>query len=468
MKESNEANFLNIPNTSSNTEIPEKVLLPLLDLKAPLAENDRLALDELAKKEDGEFVKSIRPLLRTLMKKIREVEGESVKADKTVFHMLPHISNRNVENPLVVLPGKGCTYQEATGGCTMCNFGCEGRDPNQEDVDKALNFIFAHNKKMWAENPDYRTAIVNLNVPGTFFNDKELHPSLRDYAFRRVREFQKETGNLTVFVCEGRLDLVSQERMENMREQLGPDVIVDIGVGLESTDELIREGITNKGLPKDWAEKAEMMKSMGDTDLTVHINMGMPFLNQAEIIKDATESLTEITKMRDESGDPIFDQALLMVMNQRKGTLLDYLARCGKYKLPNIFATAQVLTSLSEKLDPSDYERIRIGGLVGPENLVESGTLYQKPCRPDCSCGEVFETLRRFKSKPEDVEKLKKAVEAVGEDCELKSDFRKKEPEVPLNREDLKKEIAKTYLQMLRKFYPETKEQDLDTIFNKQ
>jgi len=143
----------------------------------------------------------------------------------------------------------------------MCNFAGKGRDATVKDVNEAMDFIIDHNNKCFQEDSNRGHAIININALGSFFHSGELNKEVRSQIYKRIRDYAEgeAKGKNVVFINESRIDHITEEKMKEMREGVGDNVIIDIGVGIESTDDLVRESIINKGLPEDWKERLEIV-----------------------------------------------------------------------------------------------------------------------------------------------------------------------------------------------------------------
>lgn len=440
------------------------------DFKEPLPESAQREIERTAELPDEEFVGEVRPVLRGLLKEIRKTEGELVRADEVVYHMLPSPNNPDRENPLVVMPSRGCGYEKGSGGCSMCNFGCEGRETTMEDADTALEIIFDHNRRWFAEHPeDDGGVIVNINEPGSFLSDRELSPEVRDHIYRRIREY-KETeaqGRTVVMVTESRLDQITEEKLIEMREKLGPGVVIDIGVGIESTDLVVEEGIFNKGKPDDWQEKMRMMDRHG-VGVTPHLMFGAPFLTEEQAINDAAKSLRDCLEIRNDRGEKFVNTALLMIMNRRPGTMVDYLARNEQHQMPNVMAVAETMERLGEELSPEDFRKIMVFGLVGPKNLVEAGTEYMTCHDESCQCNGVFGILREWRGTPENLKRLKDARASVTDACPNEASFqgpyKRQDGLSPEDKRQIKERAVGAYYRMSQTILPEKRGMGVEEI----
>lgn len=426
-----------------------RIQLETVDFSLPLTPEQEASLIEISALPDQAFIEKLQPLLSMLMARLREAEGEKIRGDKWVYHMLPS-PRPGLENPLVVLPGRGCGYEKGSGGCSMCNFAGEGRPATIQDVDEAMDFIIQHNAKTFERIPGHPLAVVNINALGSFFHAGELSSEVRRHIYTRIRAYQETLPDKKVlFVLEARIDHLDEAVLKEMRECLGPKVLVDLGVGIESTQLLVREGIINKGLPADWLARLALLKKY-HVDLTSHFMFGTPLLDAREQVQDSVRSISEFSRLTSEVVNN--SQYLFMVMNCKPGTLPEFLRRNGEYQLPNILSVAQGILDLQEELPPQEFEKIMIFGLVGPELHMEGGVEYVRPHDPNCPCTEIHRLLAEWRSYPSYVKKLKELMGNLPEDCETRQQYaaQKHDTAIQEAREPraLRRKIAETYLRM--------------------
>jgi hypothetical protein len=185
---------------------------------------------------------------------------------------------------------------------------------------------------------------------------------------------------------------------------------------------------------------------------------GAPFLTEEQAINDTVRSLKDCLEMKDEKGERIVDMALLMVMNKRPGTLIDYLARNEQYQLPNVLTVGEIIQRLGEELSPEDFKKIMVLGLVGPENLVEAGTEYLSCHDKNCRCGAVFDVLHKWRGTQENLRELSAAVAAVTDDCPNKrthgGPHRRRDGLSAEDKSEIRQRAVGAYYKISQTFFP--------------
>jgi radical SAM enzyme (TIGR01210 family) len=403
-------------------------------------------IEEILALPEEDFILTSRGLLRTALISLRHKYGK-ISGEKTVHHFLPDPVDFQRENPLVVLGTGHCSYMEM-GGCAMCSFGeTAKRKLSQKEIDEALDFIIK-------QNDQYQDrAIFNINVIGSFFNDSELDPKMRQYIFEQIKKYQHQNKDKKIiFVTESRFEDIDEQKIKELRIILGAEIPIEIGFGVESTNDLVRESVIGKGLDPNWQKKLKMLQKAG-IDYSLHIMFGSPFLNAREQVFDSMQSVKDCLKLAGED-----DRVLLMIMNVKPGTLVDYLAKQGKYQLPTLSLAAETVLRLSKEVNPDELRKLSIFGLVFPEEFVEQGA--KKVSVHNKLEQKIMDIFLNWRGTPEEINQLEKIYTELNESENLSEKL------PPLDIERIKKDIVNYYLKILAKIYCD-KEPNLNAALDK-
>jgi len=427
MMESNpNKNFENSINERRKKENPPEFYDDIMDNFQP--EIERLkALDQ------EEFIKTARKLLHTIMIHLREKYGADT-AKETTHHFLPDPNDAARENPLVVLGTGRCSYAE-TGGCSMCGFGeSERRNVSENEINDAFDFAREHNDKY----PDH--AVFNINANGSFFNEKELLPARRKSVWAKIKTYKDQNPEKKViFVTESRFEDINEEKLIEMRKELGNDIPIEIGFGVESTNELIREAIVGKGLDPEWEEKLELLKKY-KMDSALHIMFGLPFLDKREQISDSVSTIKDCLSATED-----FDRILMMVMNRKPGTLIDALMKKDEYQLPTISMVAETVIRLGRELTEKDLKRISVFGFEFSKELAEVGTKTVE--YRDKNEKAILDILLKWRGTSEELRSLETAFSSLPPD--IYDQTLLNEPLPDIKESEIKENILKQYFRML-------------------
>jgi radical SAM enzyme (TIGR01210 family) len=121
---------------------------------------------------------------------------------------------------------------------------------------------------------------------GSFFNDKEMPIEARMHIYDSISKI-KEIKHV---IFESRAEFIHDHEMQCLRKSL-PDKRLEIGVGLESSNEFIRHVCLNKGL--DISKFLDALKVMKRNNIhsLAYILLKPPFLDEKPAIEDATASI---------------------------------------------------------------------------------------------------------------------------------------------------------------------------------
>ncbi len=395
----------------------EKFEEPLALEKKPEPEQEEVGAEKIEQEakrlSEDEFIESADLVLSSVLTRIRKKRGRSVVENWGYFD-LPYfdlLDDKNIQrqNPLVNLTTAGCYHELGRGGCTMCDYGWGGGKKKIEELDRqieeVLNFLDERNK-------GYNEAAYNINALGSFFDDREIPPELREKIYNRIAKAKSHYKEVR-FITESRLEFITEDELKKMRKIMGNDANIEIGYGVESTDRFIREVCVHKKYPSNFEEKLALMKKYG-VEIWTHIILKPPFLTEKEAIEDAIKSINE-TLDKDWA-----EQVVLMSMNIKSSSLVGLLEEEGRYKLPSIWSVVEVL----KRLGPEKCFKLLVHGFVtatGEEKIVEGCEICDKPIR-----GRLLKKWEKFKEEYEDLIRVANSIE-----CPCKKDWQEEISKVP-------------------------------------
>jgi radical SAM enzyme (TIGR01210 family) len=287
------------------------------------------------------LVKEGKIVLSKVMKKIRlKTLSESLSSG----HYLIPSENGLKDQALFWLPSRGCSYALSNGGCTMCDFGGCSREMTEEQMINEL--------KKQLNHPDINgKPILNFGGQGSFFDDLEFSPKLR----KKILEEISKRNWIKTLTCESRPEFITEEKIKQFRKLMGRRWL-EIGIGNESSNSLIREGIINKGLnKKDYKKMFELARKY-EVWISHHIILKPLVLTEKEAIKDAVNTIKDILKDVDETHPTL--RVILMAMNIKPNTLIGWAYNKKVYAPPLLWSCIEVL----KKLTPLEREYVKVLG----------------------------------------------------------------------------------------------------------
>jgi|Deesub1362A_J573_1020465.scaffolds.fasta_scaffold00054_21 hypothetical protein len=255
--------------------------------------------------------------------------------------------NRVEDCVTIILRTKGCHWYEKAG-CIMCGYNVESdKHITQQNVLNQLDFVRKELEKF-----NKFPKIVKVFTSGSFFDSSELSNETRSEFYVFVEEIGAEK-----LIVESRPEFV-----KNAKEVFGRDFILEVGVGLESANDFIRNKIINKGFTfESFSEASRFLKDNGFS-VKVYLLLKPPFISESEAIHDAVAS----SKILIERG--LADLISLNLMNIQSGTEVERLWRRGFYRPPWLWSAAKVLKEVKEMNGLIISDPVAAGKRRGPCN----------------------------------------------------------------------------------------------------
>jgi radical SAM enzyme (TIGR01210 family) len=265
--------------------------------------------------------------LRTSPSETKPTEPRFVDYDRI---RLP--SGQVVGRKKVIVMSGGCSVPT----CTMCPFTNENnfglaRDESGEDLLSQVRRTLARTDA----EPDYD--VLSLYNDGSFFAPKEIS-----------REVQVEIASLVArsgvkhLVVESLPQFITPTALEPFVEALA-DVQLEIGIGLQSSDTLVRETLVNTRISQVSFERAlACMQRLGVLP-KVYLMVKPPFLTDGEAITDVVSSVDYLTSLG-------ISGITLCPTRVSRNTVAWELWQAGLYSPPNLWTVVESIRRVHERL----------------------------------------------------------------------------------------------------------------------
>ncbi|GLL02128.1 hypothetical protein [Dactylosporangium matsuzakiense] len=297
------------------------------------------------------------------------------------YDVLRQADGRQVGRKKVILMSGGCSIPT----CTMCpftnenNFGI-GRDPQAlvEQVDKTL--------VRRDDEPDYE--VLALYNDGSFFAPAEIPRQVQIQIAERVA-----ASGVRHLVVESLPQFVTPTVLGPFVEALG-DTELEVGIGLQSSDDLVRETLVNTRISRISFERAiRTMREFGVIP-KIYLMIKPPLLTDAEAMTDVVDSVDYVRSLG-------VDGVTLCPTRVSRNTVAWQLWQAGDYQPPNLWTVVDTIRLAQEKtsvrvacinLRGTDFESVFPDSCPRCANSVvdgivmysETGDLDDLP--GDCSC----------------------------------------------------------------------------------
>jgi len=230
----------------------------------------------------------------------------------------------------------GCFWAKKPGGrCTNCGFqvGIDAVHQQMENIDIIFNDFIGIFDRAMAHIGEATTIVFYTG--GSFF---EMPKYLMEAFFRRINKI----GQIKEVFFETRPEFVTIDNIRLIKELARPDLILKIAIGLESSNDRIREKFVNKGFSKnDYVRATQLIESEGLIPCTYVL---LKPLNLSE--KEAIEDVVETIKWSHSVGSKL---TLLQATFVQNHTPLAKAFKAGKYRAPWLWSIIKILSEFKDK-----------------------------------------------------------------------------------------------------------------------
>lgn len=238
---------------------------------------------------------------------------------------------------MIVFRTNGCAFFRAGHACTMCGFHLHAVDSGMAQV-RERHLIRQYESALECANHAVTCVRqIDLLTLGSFLDDQEIPPSFR----RAVLERISGLPNVGRVVIESRAEYVDRAELSMLKACLRPDQILELGIGVESSNDEIRNRILRKGL--SWAQLERVVGACAECGVVFqpYLFIKPPGLNEHEAIEDAMQSAEDITVLACKYGAAFrlaFQPAFVV-----PGTPLERTYLAGEYRVVNLWSVVEIV-----------------------------------------------------------------------------------------------------------------------------
>jgi hypothetical protein len=194
-----------------------------------------------------------------------------------------YFEGENYKRAVMYLMSNGCEWAlKSAHGCTMCgHLAKQAWSEGTISTERHLRqFEKAYNSFDYKEYP-----IVNIYNNGSITNDTELPPEARKEIYKRIGD----TPEIKMVVLETRPEYVTQEKVDEIKALI-PDKHVELAIGLEVKDDMIRQLSINKGFKLKQFDRAAALITP-KLNLRAYVLLKPAFVTEKEGIEHAVETI---------------------------------------------------------------------------------------------------------------------------------------------------------------------------------
>ncbi|MBW2996182.1 hypothetical protein KY332_02660 [Candidatus Woesearchaeota archaeon] len=304
--------------------------------------------------------------------------------------------NKTIDRIMVVLRSTGCSHYGLNQGCSTCGH-YEGTTDTPVTTEEYIT--------QWKSVIDGSSIERNLDFDindypvlclynlGSFLNPEEVPIEAMKEIFSSIDSLL----GIKKTIIESRAEYVTPEVIENIKSV--NKGLIEVGIGLESTNPDIRELCHHKNMP-NLDVYLEAIRTLHDYDFRAltYVNQKPPFLTEKEAIDDAVE--TSIFAFNNGS-----DAVSIEPTSLQAHSLADYLYQIGSYRVPWLWSVIEVVRGVTKELGAG--RDLRLGGYFDEEILsgsqgvapgIERNELFPHTTSGNCAnCNErIINAIKEF------------------------------------------------------------------------
>lgn len=235
---------------------------------------------------------------------------------------------------LLILRTNGCSYNR----CSMCGFKRHAISRELSDIItlEQLKKQFESGVKV-AQIEHNNIEQIDLLTGGSFLDDHEVYPEFRIWAMKRISEIPQ----ICKVLIESRTEFISENSLNILKALLRKNQILEIGIGVETSDQYLRNEVLKKAL--DWRslENAVNVCSSFDIEFQPYLLIKPQGLSESEAILDAVQSAEKMASLA--NGYHVSFRIAFQPVFIAQSTELEIAYDSGKYEMLNLWSVIEVI-----------------------------------------------------------------------------------------------------------------------------
>jgi radical SAM enzyme (TIGR01210 family) len=249
------------------------------------------------------------------------------------------LNGKIVDAFVIIFRTKGCSWA-LKSGCSMCGYFNDSmwQDVSDEDLLAQLNISM---------NNYSDQKFIKIFTSGSFFDSSEINSNVRKKILNILFE---KADKISV---ESRPEYVNNETLNDVKSIVGSKKL-EIGIGLETSNDYIRKKCLNKGFNYSDYKKAASVMKKHKVDLKTYVLIKPPFLTEKESIKDSIDTAENIKN--------ITDSISFNPTNVQRNTFVNFLWNRRKFRPPWLFSIVEILNESKKILKDKTIKCDTVGG----------------------------------------------------------------------------------------------------------
>jgi len=253
----------------------------------------------------------------------------------------PDLYNRQkIQAYVIILRTKGCSWMYESG-CSMCGYFNDSalQEVSKESIQNQINTAL----KGYNKEP-----LIKIFTSGSYLDTEEI-PKQQQFDILNTLYSQ---GAQKISV-ESRPEYITEDFIEDYHKHI-PQKDFEVGIGLETADDHIREYNINKGFKfQDFKDAATRLQDNA-ISVKTYVLHKPPFLSERAALQDAKETIKKAA--------PYSNIISLNPVNVQKNTIVDYLYHRHLYRPPYLWSVIEILKTAIEDAPNTHIKCDPVGG----------------------------------------------------------------------------------------------------------
>ena len=292
----------------------------------------------------------------------------------TVWRSQDLLDGRPAQSLTMILRTVGCRWNR----CTMCGYAGEGAPASSQDLINQFEWAMGRSSS--------EVSVIKIYTSGSFLDPDEMPVQARDEILGRL-----QAQGISRLVIESRPEYITSQSVEACLSHLP----TEFAIGLESSNDLIREKAIRKGFSfQDFVAASELVRRQGGR-IKAYLLLKPPLLTEGQAMRDAIATGL--------AARPHADMLSLNLCNVQRNTLVERMWQRGEFRPPWLWSALEVLKSVP---GPIVCDPVGAGTRRGPHNCGECDERIASAIRDhalsqdvgplrslDCSCKSAWREL---------------------------------------------------------------------------
>lgn len=230
------------------------------------------------------------------------------------------LDGRIVDAFVIILRTRGCSWA-LKSGCSMCGYFNDSLWEKLSDNDLLKQF----DTTMQGYNGE---KFVKIFTSGSFLDDKEIPQSIQK---KILTKLFKTADKVSV---ESRPEYVTDKKLSEIKKIVGTKQF-EVGIGLETANDFVREHSINKGFSFNDYKKAAKTLKKHKFECKTYVLIKPPFLTEKESIEDCIKTVETIK--------PYANTISFNPTNVQRNTVVEYLWKRRQFRPAWLWSVIEIL-----------------------------------------------------------------------------------------------------------------------------